>query len=104
MCGYRGDTFPEFYIRTDLSSLTGFSMRIVLENQKIPRSTAFTKTCTAYEFPDGAKGFSVHLNSSDTMQIAAGTYTVHFILQGENLTYRKLVSSLEMLDIPEESE
>jgi hypothetical protein len=103
MRGYRGDTFPRFYIRTNLDSLTGFSMRIVLENSHIPRSSAFAKVCTAHQFPDGAKGFCVELDSGDTMQIAAGTYTVHFIMSDGSKSYRKLVATLEMLDIPDET-
>lgn len=102
MRGYRGDTFPVFYIRTDADDLTGCSMRLVLENTETPGSVALTKACTEYEFEDEALGFSVQLGTDDTVNLC-GTYTMHFIMEdGNGAEYRKLVGTLVVLDRPEE--
>lgn len=103
MRGYRSDTFPAFYIRTDAADLTGCTMRVVIEDAATPGSVAYTKLCTAHTFEDGTSGFSVQFGSSDTAALAAGRYTLHFILTdaGGN-EHRNLVGSLTMLDIPQE--
>lgn len=104
MRGYRGDTFPEFEVVTDLSDPTGYSMRLVLENAAVPGSVALTKSCTL--FSDGTRyGFNVQLLSTETAALLPGTYRIHFILTSPSeLDYRKLVGSLQVLDIPQEVE
>lgn len=100
MRGYRGDTFPVFYVKTDAEDLTGCSMRLILEDIKIPGSIAFPKDCAVHTFEDGAHGFSVQLDSADTANLC-GTYTMHFIMTGaDGREYRKLVGTLVVLDAP----
>lgn len=102
MRGYRGDTFPEFTVRVDLSDPTGYSMRLVLENTAVPGSVALTKSCTLFSDETGY-GYNVQLLSTETAALLPGTYRMHFILTSSSeLDYRKLVGSLQVLDIPQE--
>ena len=101
MCGYRGDTFPVFYIETDADDLTGCTMRLVIEDMASPGSVALVKACTEHEFPMGVLGYEVQLVSSETAQLC-GTYTLHFILDNGTDEMRKLVGTLQVLDIPKE--
>lgn len=104
MRGYRGDTFPEFVVRVDLSDPTGYSMRLVLENAAVPGSVALTKSCTLFSDETGY-GYNVQLLSTETAALLPGTYRMHFILTSPSeLDYRKLVGSLQVLDIPQEVE
>ena len=103
MRGYRGDTFPEFLVKTDAPDLTGCTMRLVLEEHSTAGSVAFTKDCTPHEFEDGAHGFSVQLTSEETAALDAGSYTMHFIMENAGgRAFRKLVGTLVLLDVPEE--
>ena len=99
---YRGDTSPELAVRVDLEDPTGYSMRVVLENTAVPGSVAMTKACSAFS-DDVGNGWAVTLLSSETSALLPGTYRLHFILTSPTeLEYRKLVGSLQVLDIPQE--
>ena len=103
MRGYRGDTFPEFVVRVDLSDPTGYSMRLVLENLSVPGSVALVKQCQPFGDETGL-GWNVVLTSEETAALL-GTYRMHFILTSpSDLEYRKLVGTLHVLDVPQEVE
>lgn len=102
MRGYRGDTFPPFYLRVDGMDTDSCEMRLVLEKQNTPGGASFIKDCDHFRFRDGGKGFRVQLSSGDTT-LLCGVYTAHFILKDEDdLEYRKLVGTLEVLPVPQE--
>ena len=101
---YRGDTSPELVIRVGLETTTGYSMRVVLESTKVPGSVALVKECSAFSDTTGT-GWAVTITSDDSAALLPGTYRMHFILTSpEELEYRKLVGTLQVLDIPQEVE
>ena len=103
MRGMRGDTFPVFRVKVSGMDLTGCTMRIVLERKDTPGSVELTKECTHFEDADGSEGYRVQLTTLETRNLL-GIYTVHFILNdGVYWNYRKLVGTLEVLPIPQET-
>ena len=89
-----GDTLPVFTISID-TPLTGCTMVMQLEEQKIPGSVRLTKTCTLSD-----DSFSVQLTSMDTADLQ-GSHNLHFVMtDGNGLTYRKLVGTLTVHSVP----
>ena len=99
---YQGSALPEFRLTvTDVPNLSECSMRMVLEDCKVPGSVAKTKACE-YFTDDTAEGFTVQLDSTDTARLC-GTYTVFFILRDVSGNDSKnLVATLEVLPSPKE--
>lgn len=101
---YRGDTLPTFKITINGGEAfepTSMQMRFHLENARKPGKLEFSKTCTKTVEDDGTMVFKVQLNSDETGEFL-GLYNMHFVLQDSDseYTYRKLVGTLEFLEIP----
>lgn len=100
----RGDTLQQICVYVSGMDISQSSMRMDLEDKFRPGSVVFSKAGThVTRETDDAKGFRFKLDSPDTSQIEPGVYLVHFVLTDEDdLTYRKLVGTLEILPAPQE--
>ena len=101
MRGFRGDTFPVFYVAVDWNySLDSCSMDIVLEPKYTPGTAVLTKACSKYSRTD-EEGFTVQLTSDETANLL-GVYNVFFIMKDQNdKRHIKLHITLEVLECPE---
>lgn len=101
MRGYRGDTFPVFYVAVDWNySLDGCTMDIILEPKYTPGNVVLQKECYKYHSTD-EDGFSVQLTSDETAALS-GVYNVYFVMRDQNdKTHIKLHITLEVLECPE---
>lgn len=89
-----GDTLPVFTIAVD-SDVTGCTMVMQLEEQRIPGSICMTKPCA---LSDGV--FTVQLTSTDTANLQ-GAYNLHFVMTDTGgLVYRKLTGVLTVNPVP----
>jgi|GEM_PF-686363 hypothetical protein rflaF_05894 len=86
-----GDTLPDFTISVDTDNdLSGCRMQLILARSNAPETCVVCKEC------DPVKGgFTVRLESSDTVKLGEDTYDMHFrLIAPDGKSYRKLAGSL----------
>ncbi len=88
-----GDTLPIFNVEVEVGSgdsIEGCSMYLILARAETPQIAVINKECTATE-----NGFSVQLDSNDTIELIEGTYDMHFnLISTGGSSYRKLLGQL----------
>lgn len=90
-----GDTLPVFQVKVEGANASTLSMQVILANSKTPNIAALVKVCTAT-----SDGFAVQLTSEDTSKLTEGTYIIHFRLDENGLSMRKLVGELFVHSVP----
>lgn len=90
-----GDTLPAFHVKVEGAELSKLSMQVILADSRSPNVAVLSKECTAT-----SDGFTVQLTSEDTSRLTEGTYIIHFRLDENGLSMRKLVGELYVHSVP----
>lgn len=95
---FAGDTLPTFEVMVNgVEDLTGYTMQLILTEERYPQTAALTKTCTASETETGVPYFAVRLTTTDTASLL-GTYLLTFdMTDTAGAHYRKLAGALTVL-------
>lgn len=86
-----GDTLPDFTISVDSDNdLSGCRMQLILARYNAPETCVVCKECKPIN-----GGFTVCLESSDTVKLGEDTYDMHFcLITPDGKLYRRLAGSL----------